>query len=454
MNNTIWRLRVLALLLVAFEWVAPAWSGQPAAEATVTLPLRVIYIGSRSDQFEPFLRKHFPKVRSVALDDFQPALANDFDVVLLDWPQSAEFRQKHKCPLGDREQWRKPTVLLGSAGLNLAIAWKLKGGSGCTCLAPVAYGLRKHEIFQSPVPIDITATVTIPTPIAFGVLRTNTIQVLPLIDNIRNYDRVIDDNARGWSTHYFEFADVPDVEIFCGGINEQTPRSSAFWRQGNLLHFGFEQSPTQLNAIGRAMLLNGIAYISHFTQDRPIDITPSVFGAEKIGTSRRRARNFFYSGHVEWASNEISRATLATFDWRDPEAGKAWIETNGMWLHPGPDNFLQIDTEARTLGVPFDAPDFLPKTIAALRDEKTRAAALILLCRYAPEGPGANADAEAWSKWWSENSPYLFYSELGCYRWYIDPLAKNRGIPTASLRGPGRADIAATPSDTLSTKAN
>jgi hypothetical protein len=420
------------------------------------LPQRVIYIGHRADQFEPFLKKHFPKVQSVALDDFQPVLANDFDVVLLDWPQTGgPVRHQRESPLGKRESWHKPTVLLGSAGLNLAVVWKLKGGSGCTCLAPAAYDLREHEIFHSPIPIDITATITIPTPKAFlGELKTNNVQVIPLIDNIGNYDRVIEDHARGWSTHYYEFASVPEVEIFCGGVNEQYPASSAFWRQGNLLHFGFEQSPTELNAIGRAMLLNGIAYISHFTEDHPIDVTPSVFGREKIGISRRRARNVFFNGHVDWATEYISAATLATFEWRDPVAGKAWIGTNGMWLHPGPDNFLEIDTEARSLGVPFDEPDFLPKTIAAMHDEKTKGFASILLARYAPEGPGATADAAAWEGWWSENSPYLFYSELGCYRWYIDSLAKSRGIPTASLRGPARADRSPTASDAASTRVN
>ena len=448
MRTSVSRTAGLAVLMFAPWLAAPVHAGQPApAEADVQLPQRVIYAGRRAAQFEPFLKKHFPKAQSVALEAFRPGMAADFDVVLLDWPQSGGIHQNLTSPLGERAQWHKPTVLLGSAGLNLAIAWKLKGGSGCTCLAPVACCFREHEVFQSPLPIDLKATTAIATPNDFlGVLKTNTMQVIPLIDNIRNYDHVINDNARGWATHYYEFADMPEVEIFCGGINEQTPESSAFWRQGNLLHFGFEQSPAELNAVGRALLLNGIAYISRFTEDRPIDVTPSVFGAEKIGLSRRRARNYFYSGHMDWATNELSAATLASFNWRDQTAGKAWIDANGMWLHPGPGNLLEIDTEARSLGVAFDAPEFLPKTIAALRDEKSRASALRLLCRYAPAGPGPGGDAAAWEGWWKENSAYLFYSELGCYQWYVDPLGKSRGVPTASLRGPARADSrAATP---------
>src|SRR5262245_20103636 len=224
------------------------------------LPQRVLYVGHRAEEFTPLLKKHFTKVDSVSLVAFKPDQANDFDVVVLDW------RQSHKnghdswdegVPLGKREDWRKPTVLLGSAGLNLAVAWKLKGGSGCTCLAPVAYGLKDHEIFKSPVLIDIKKTTTIPTVTQFAPeLKTNTMEVLPLIDSIKNYERAVEDNSPGWATHYYEFADMPDVELFSGGINSQTPRSSALWRQGNLLHFGFEQSPKLLNDTGKAMLVN------------------------------------------------------------------------------------------------------------------------------------------------------------------------------------------------------
>ena len=413
------------------------------AEPGRSLPQKVLYIGHRVDEFVPFLKQHFVNVQSVSRQEFRPAQSKDFDVVLLDWPQSGAMRGAwlDGSPLGRREQWSKPTVLLGSAGLNLAVAWKLKGGSGCTCLAPVAYGIKEHEVFKSPVPVDITATTNIPTPEQFqDELKVPTIPVLPLVDGIRQYHTVIRDYSPGWSTHYFEFADMPEVEFFSGGINEQTPRSAAFWRQGNLLHFGFEQSPAQLNAAGRALLVNAIVYISRFTEDRPIDITPSVFGQEKIATSRRRATNYLLSADskLQWATNEFSAATLASFNWHDHAQAVAWARTNATWLHPGPGNFLEVDAEAKSLGIPFDSPDFLSKTIAALHDEKTRTLAAAVLARYVSDGP--IGDAPAWDRWWSENAHYVFYSELGCYRWYIDPLAKKRHISTRDLRGPARAD--------------
>jgi hypothetical protein len=78
------------------------------------------------------LKGHFTKVESAPREGFRPQSANDFDVVLLDWPQSDLVREQRAgtCPLGKREDWAKPTVLLGSAGLNLAVAWKIYGGSG------------------------------------------------------------------------------------------------------------------------------------------------------------------------------------------------------------------------------------------------------------------------------------------------------------------------------------
>jgi len=190
------------------------------------------------------------------------------------------------------------------------------------------------------------------------------------------------------------------------------------------------------------MLVNAIVYISHFTQDRPIDITPSVFARESkyFPVSRNRAKNYFSRFPTDVA-NIFSAATLASFNWHDASIAQAWFESACPWLHPNPDNLLEVDIEAKSLGVSFDSPEFLPKTIAALHDEKTKALAATLLARYIFQPLGTNTSADDWDKWWQENSPYVFYSELGCYHWYIDPLAKKRGIPTKDLRGPAREDV-------------
>ncbi len=98
--------------------------------------LRVLYVGnaqsSRAADFKAFLSTNVAKVDVASRDGFDPATAKDFDVVLLDWSQGesqGNFPPK-KSPLGRRENWHTPIVLLGSAGLHMSIVWEVKGGFG------------------------------------------------------------------------------------------------------------------------------------------------------------------------------------------------------------------------------------------------------------------------------------------------------------------------------------
>ena len=98
--------------------------------------LKVLYVGNatnaRAADFKAFLSTNVAQVTVAARAAFDPAQAGKFDVVLLDWSQSesrGEFPPK-KSPLGPREAWTKPMVLLGSAGLHLSIVWDVKGGFG------------------------------------------------------------------------------------------------------------------------------------------------------------------------------------------------------------------------------------------------------------------------------------------------------------------------------------
>ena len=120
----------MTLLLVALAALAV----ERSAPAQGLIPLKVLYVGeaptsARATQFTAFLQKRVSTVDAVSRKEFQPAQAVAFDVVLLDWPQSAHDLGKN-APLGERAAWTRPTVLLGSAGLNLAIAWQIRGGSG------------------------------------------------------------------------------------------------------------------------------------------------------------------------------------------------------------------------------------------------------------------------------------------------------------------------------------
>lgn len=426
----------ILLIVVVLNLFVPV-----STDAKELSQLKVLYVGSeRASDYVDFLRGHVAQVDVKSRADFKADDAAPFDVVLLDWPQGEETRDMRKLtsPLGVREDWRKPTVLLGSAGLKLAVAWKLKGGIGCTCMDPLAYDLREHEIFDRPFPIDRSSMISIPTPPDFQAeIEEEEIKVLALVD-----DRDKDWKA-GWCSYSNDFAQNPDVEFFCGGVNHKTPTAAGLWRQGNLLHFGFEQSPTEMNKAGQQLLLNAIAYISRFTEDRPVAVTASVFAgpvARFRSTPARWLRHQQFD--VEWVKDIVAPEVWEKLSsLPDRERMAEWAEENAKFLHPNSNLQLEIDEDLVALGVSFDRPEFFDKTLAALRSGDTTNvdSAHRLLERYVPCGP-KGGDYDRWNSWWNENKPYAFASDAGDYCWYIDPLAKQRGIASDKLRGPNRAD--------------
>jgi hypothetical protein len=403
--------------------------------------ISALYVGSeRTTEFVAFLKHNLGHVESRLRSEFNPADAAPFDVVLLDWPQGPETQDMHNLtpPLGARKAWNKPTVLLGSAGLNLAVSWKLKGGAGCTCMDPLAYGLRDHPIFEQPFKIE-RKMLRIATPPDFrDEIKEPEIEVLPLVNDPKRNWRA------GWCTYSADFARYPEVEYFCGGVNHKTPTAAGLWRQGNLLHFGFEQSPAEMNETGQELLLNAIAYISQFSQDRPIAVTPSVF-AGPVARSRSSIssalKNRTY--RLEWLEQDFDSGLWSKISPLGRDGMLEWAGQNSRFLHPNTKQQLEMDDDLVAIGAAFDQPEFFEKTAAGLRTGGEAAErAKRLLERYVPCGPNGGT-ADQWAAWWKENRNYAFASDAGIYCWYIDPLARKRGTPTSQLRGLKRADARA-----------
>jgi hypothetical protein len=121
-------------LLLGFFGLLTASASEPSRALD---QLKVLYVGERDSErarhFQGFLKHNVGRIDVTSRDSFKPSEADEFDVVLLDWGQSDSARDDRKSgrsPLGERDDWEKPTVLLGSAGLNLAVVWKVRGGSG------------------------------------------------------------------------------------------------------------------------------------------------------------------------------------------------------------------------------------------------------------------------------------------------------------------------------------
>lgn len=417
------------------------------ADSTPPIDLKVLYLGNvgtpRANSYEVFLKEHFTVSKAVDRKTFDPAAAGEFDVVLLDWSQADEPDRRDtplKSPLGPRESWNKPVVMLGSAGLLITAPWQTNGSYGCTCLYPFAYNPRDHDVFNTPISVDRGATIKRPVPNESwrDKLDVEQVDVLPMVKDIdKKY-------PAGWCTYENTLAAQPEIEFICGGINDKIPAAVGVWRQGNQLHFGFDLSPDEMSDAAQAMLINSIAYIARFTEDRPIVVAPSPFYAKN--TTRARSSivawlkaTKFEPYYLDWIDDIVDASITKAIPARTRDAYLDWFERNSVYLHPDADGKLTWDQEAKALGIAYDKPELFERGIEALRDPATSEQATTLLKRYAPQGPSDGGEKE-WSAWYAENKPYLFYCEWGSYRWYVDPLAKKRGVPSSELRGPSRAD--------------
>ena len=284
--------------------------------------------------------------------------------------------------------------------------------------------------------MDTTKLVRRPTPAAWHKeFKDKEVSVLSLVkDPGRNYQS-------GWISYRKELIDSPEVEIISGGLSDRSPDGAALWRQGHLLHFAFDLAPAEMNETGKALLLNSIAYIARFTEDRPIARTPSAWaGTNGTPRNKRWIEGWFATRAPQDSelNGYLSPDLKAGIKEMDRVSYPKWYKENAPFLTCGADGRLLVDANAKEFGITFDNPDFFPKALARLGDPASAAKAHELLRRYAPESPATGSAAE-WTRWWETNRSYLFYSEAGSYRWYIDPLAKRRGIPSDKLRGPARA---------------
>jgi hypothetical protein len=142
---------------------------------------------------------------------------------------------------------------------------------------------------------------------------------------------------------------------------------------------------------------------------------------------------------AEWIPQGFSPDLAGQLAGMNREGLVSWANLNAKFLRPNEQNQLQFDDDLRALNVAFDQAEFLDIVTRELRGApEEQARGHRLAGRYLPDMPTDRPDAAA--AWIKENRGYLFASDAGDYRWYIDPLAKRRGVGTKELRGPLRAD--------------
>lgn len=195
-----------------------------------------------------------------------------------------------------------------------------------------------------------------------------------------------------------------------------------------------------MNETGRRMLVNSIAYIARFTEDRPIAPVHSPFaGAKWVTPKGLRKWMLQYKDSFDYYVAKFDPAAIAHLKPHKLENILAWIDAELPYLGMAPDGSITLIGEAKDLGVDLAAAD-LPDRIATLCAAKETATTAAALAAKVIVGAPSGLEPQAWAAWIKESRPYLFHAPQSGARWFLDPLAKKRQVPTKDLRGPARAD--------------
>ncbi|HEX6811655.1 MAG TPA: hypothetical protein VF384_08545 [Planctomycetota bacterium] len=293
--------------------------------------------------------------------------------------------------------------------------------------------MREHVLFQAPHAIDVRATVDVETPKQWRDKLGGAEKVSVV--------RLCDDKGPkmpGWCA-LAGGLQGPEIEVMCGGINTKQPTAAGVWRQGHLLHFGFEPSPGEFNETGRKLLLNAIDYIARFVTDRPIVRVNSFTPPEQM-TAPKHWLEFmmtFAKATTEDLAGMFAEPWKAQIGVLELAEARAFIEQRRPALCVEGRKFL-FDEDALALGVDVAKAGVLRQLVDLLRGEQQERA-MRLLARLLPDGPGAGTTPNNWGYWLKPREDALCF-DVHFRIWRLDPLAFWRGAKSAELLGPARAD--------------
>lgn len=218
--------------------------------------LSVVYAAGpnaqRTKEFKEFLASRFSSVSVVPVSAFKPEAVTGHQVLVVDAPL--------KLPL----DFRRPTILVATAGVMTAMNSKLKFDWYCQCLAKDAHDVdTKHPIFNKPFKVDIQYQDR-PMPGHYQMISTP--GSLPKVLKTWRVAKIDMNDGTGMIPGMVStgdgFLDSPDCEVISGGINTKSPEAVAIGRQGSFLMWGFETAPSNMTDSAKDAFTNCVAYIA------------------------------------------------------------------------------------------------------------------------------------------------------------------------------------------------
>lgn len=429
MSRRSWKIAALLALALVAPGAQSAKDKEALGEAKKLKILLACKRGTdREQKFGQFLARYFGKVVPIGLDQLTDKAAEGYDVVVADWERRyahGDFQDHKKPKLKIPEGFSRPVVMVGMVAAEIQRHTKIGYGLGwgaATELQNEAHALKKdHPIFKGPLEPKMEYTV-MDTPEAYK----KSLDGKGLGDKLESWKaqagRVPKDIDWGFVAAPWGFEDSPDAEIIASGSGCRNPRAVAMARHGNFFLWGFDGDPAQMTEAGRRVFINTIVWMKKFDGKRPL-AAPVMSPRELV---------FHY---IEWLRDADDEDSLVYAKRRfpddvrektrtDPDKLEAYYKEGYERICPaaGDSGGFRADPDLEELGkVSNRKLEFWDAVLARLEKNEKDELALRLASRY---WPGKTREAAEVKEWVTENRKWLFFTDVGGFRWAVDEHAK------------------------------
>lgn len=376
---------------------------------------------TRGQEFKNLLDPFFQTVKVINSETYHYTMSNAYDVTIIDdLPKPIERIDLGQYRYGksiirdgkpmsyDRflpENFDRAIIMTGPLTDDMTYGTTSKFVTQCHCLSSHAFNIKEeHEIFNSPYQVDLSYEKR-KTP---GPLKKYYSGIdFPDEMNMWRVQTESPEDGNGYLIGQIlvgmGFDDSPDAEFISGGESIKDITGMSLGRSGSMFHWGFSASPNFMTETAKTVFINTVFYMSKFNKKKPLVKKATANSRYWIDEFcfKKTGKLIDHQYKTYPQSDTLVKFYTENYDY--------FINTKGLTF--------EVDYDAKSLGIPNSNLELLIKSVALLEVTDEKEKALRLLKRYTEY---EFDNAKDWKLWLNKYNKYLFFTELGGYKFMID----------------------------------
>jgi hypothetical protein len=379
---------------------------------------------TRGGEYKTLLDKYFKIVKIVNSESYNYVMSNSYDVTIMDdlplpiesidlgkYRRGESIIRDEKPMMFERylpENFDRAIIMTGVITDDMTYVMPSKFVTQCHCLYAHAFNIKKeHDIFNKPYKVDLSYEKR-ETP--SGLKKYYSGAHLPDEMDMWRVQTESPQDEKGYMIGQIlvgmGFDDSPDCEFISGGESLKDITGMSMGRSGNFFHWGFSASPNFMTETAKQVFVNTVFYMAQFNGKKPI-----------VKLAKNEGRN--------WVDEFCYKKTHQLIDHENRTYPKP-INAQDTLVKFYTENYdyttiqqwtVVVDEDAKSLGIPNNDVKLLEKSVEILESGKDKEKAFRLLKRYTEYDFNS---PEKWRKWLGKYKKYLFFTELGGYKFMVD----------------------------------